>query len=339
MLALAARIESRPAFILAASALAIDGVLLFLIGGVRRWAVLTYPAITSIVTASYVVLLSVGKGDPAMAYVLGLNAVLQALVLWPIGEVCRRSRGEWTKRYAPPLFHSAVALTFLAVVPAYASPVTMVLVAVSFLLAIKGLPSAGWIYPAAAAIGLALYVPWLSHLSRPGLLAACVAGAYVLWAAGEVLRRHGEGLCELLGLKPLDYGAPPFNLAAGLVRDGLPAQVRSRAGAGRDVTAHAWVPLVLAPLSLGLLRAYPRREVVHVCLLLMAWGTISVIAPSLMALGFMALALLVVSAGFQAIEPAIRANERAIGRLTGMVPRRSPRPFGPGRRASGSWAG
>ena len=140
-----------------------------------------------------------------MAYVLGLNAVLQALVLWPIGEVCRRSRGEWTRRYAAPLFHSAVALTFLAVVPAYASPVTMVLVAVSFLLAIKGLPSAGWIYPAAAAIGLAFYLPWLSHLPRPGLLAACVAGAYVLWASGEVLRRHGEGLCDLLGLKPLDY--------------------------------------------------------------------------------------------------------------------------------------
>ena len=92
MLALAARVESRSAFVLAASALAIDAVVILLIGGVRRWAVLTYPAITSIVTASYVVLLSVGKGDPAMAYVLGLNAVLQALVLWPIGEVCRRSR-------------------------------------------------------------------------------------------------------------------------------------------------------------------------------------------------------------------------------------------------------
>ena len=183
VLALAARSQSRPAFILAASALAIDGVLLFLIGGVRRWAVLTYPAITSIVTASYVVLLSVGKGDPAMAYVLGLNAVLQALVLWPIGEVCRRSRGEWTKRYAPPLFHSAVALTFLAVVPAYASPVTMVLVAVSFLLAIKGLPSAGWIYPAAAAIR-----------TRP--LRAVALAPVAPWAAGGV---RGGGVRALGG--------------------------------------------------------------------------------------------------------------------------------------------
>ena len=126
-----------------------------------------------------------------------------------------------------------MALTFLAVVPAYASPVTMVLVAVSFLLAIKGLPSAGWIYPAAAAIGLALYMPWLSHLPRPGLLAACVAGAYVLWAAGEVLRRHGEGLCDLLGLKPLDYGAPPFNLAAGLGAAAFLLKFDRVPGAGR----------------------------------------------------------------------------------------------------------
>ena len=49
-------------------------------------------------------------------------------------------------------------------------------------------------------------------------------------------------------------------------------------------------------------------------------ASISVIAPSLMALGFLALALLVVSAGFQAIEPAIRANEGAVGRLAGTDP-------------------
>ena len=69
-----------------------------------------------------------------MAYVLGLNAVIQGLLLWGLGDLCRRSENAWTRSYAPPLFHSALVLTVLAIPLAYRSPVTMVLVAISFLL-------------------------------------------------------------------------------------------------------------------------------------------------------------------------------------------------------------
>ena len=52
-----------------------------------------YPAVASFTAATYVVLLSVGRQDPTMAYVLGLNAVVQGLVVWVLGDVCRRQLG------------------------------------------------------------------------------------------------------------------------------------------------------------------------------------------------------------------------------------------------------
>lgn len=315
VLAPASRIASRSAFVPAASALAVDAAVILLVGALRRWTVLTYPAVAAVVAASYVVLLSVGEPDPANAYVLGLNAVSQALLLWPIGELCRRARGAWVRTCATPLFRSAVVLTCLAIVPAHASPVTMTLVAVSFLLAIKGLPSTGWIYPAAAAVGLAVGELWLFHLSRPGLLAASVAGAYLLWAIGTALRLRGHVLRTRLGLEDLDYGSPCFNLAVALGMTAFALKFDRLPERGLDLSAHPWVPLALAPLALGLLRAYPRGVAVHVCLMLLSWGIISLIAPSLAVPGFVALALLVASFGFQAMRPVIRSNGEMIDRL------------------------
>ena len=45
-----------------------------------RTAELTYAAVFHFVTATYVVLFSVGNNDPWMAYVLGLAAVIEAIV-------------------------------------------------------------------------------------------------------------------------------------------------------------------------------------------------------------------------------------------------------------------
>ena len=50
-----------------------------------------------------------------MAYVLGLAAVIEAIVLWGIGFVCQRVRDAWTNDCARPLYHWAVLLTGVAV--------------------------------------------------------------------------------------------------------------------------------------------------------------------------------------------------------------------------------
>ena len=84
-----------------------------LLGADMAQAELTYAAVFHFVTATYLVLFSVGKNDPAMAYVLGLAAVVEAIVLWGIGFVCQRVRDTWTIECARPLFHWAVLLTAL----------------------------------------------------------------------------------------------------------------------------------------------------------------------------------------------------------------------------------
>ena len=84
VLAVLARAMTREAYAISAATLVLDSLVCLLIGRSRRWAPLTYPSVASFVTASYVVLLSTGRNDPAMAYVLGLNAVHSgALALGP----------------------------------------------------------------------------------------------------------------------------------------------------------------------------------------------------------------------------------------------------------------
>ena len=78
-----------------------------------------------------------------------------------------------------------------------------------------------------------------------------------------------------------------------------------------DLTTHAWVPLALSPLALGMVRAYPRREVVHFCIGLLCWGVISLIAPSLFDPSFGALALAALCVGLELIALVIRPGEHS----------------------------
>ena len=78
-----------------------------------------------------------------------------------------------------------------------------------------------------------------------------------------------------------------------------------------DLTTHAWVPLALSPLALGMVRAYPRREVVHLSVGLLCWGVVSLIAPSLFDPSFGALALAALCVGLELIALVIRPGEHS----------------------------
>ena len=158
-MAVNARLMGREAFALGAGALVLDSVLGLLIANSRRWPGLIYVSVACFASASYMVLLSSEHPDPRMGYVLGLNAVIQGLVIWVLGDVCRRLQNPWPRACALPLFHSALVLTVVAIPPGLRSPVTMGLVAVSFLLTVKSLPGAGWIYASLAAVGCRSITP------------------------------------------------------------------------------------------------------------------------------------------------------------------------------------
>ena len=312
VLAVNARLMAREAFALSTLALVLDSLVCLLIATTRRWPELIYATVASFVAASYMILLSWEHPDPKMAYVLGLNAVIEGLVVWVLGDICRRLKNPWPQACALPLFHSALILTTLAIPPAYQSPVTMSLVAVSFLLTVKSLPDAAWIYPALAAVGAAMYFPWLAHLTRVDQIVACLVFAYVSWTLGLLVRRGKATLTGLFGLEQLDYEFPMFNVAGILGLAALLCKFDGQFEYAAQWTAQCWVPLSIAPLSFGMIRAYPRREFVHVSLLFLVWGTVSLVAPSLHDVHFLILGLVVCSLGLQVLDLCIRPAESTL---------------------------
>src|SRR5262249_9415016 len=148
----------------------------------RSWrrAELTYAAVLHLVVATYIVLFNIGHNDPSMAYVFGLSAVVEGIVLWAVGFACRRWGDAPARSWAQPLFHCTVGLTALGITLADRSSVTLVLAAVAFLLTVKSLEHAGWLYAAVAALALGVYFRWLSALAPIELVAFATCAAFVL---------------------------------------------------------------------------------------------------------------------------------------------------------------
>ena len=100
VMAVNARVMAREAFEMGAPALVLDALVCLLIATSRRWSWLIYATVGCFVTAGYMILLSSEKPDPKMAYVLGLYAVIQGLVVWVSGDVCRRIKSPWPQACA-----------------------------------------------------------------------------------------------------------------------------------------------------------------------------------------------------------------------------------------------
>ena len=186
-------VVSRRSYPLSVAALGLNAATLVLLAGNLRRARLTYRGLFSVVLAVYVLVLSIGRADPAMQYVLGLVAVLLALVFSTIGFVVRATATDDNGQeglFAGPLFTSALTLTVLAIVPAYESPWTMLLAGLSFLVMVKGIPSRGWIYPAVASAACAVYFGALKNAPADRLVTAGMVGAYQLWLLGLFVTRE-----------------------------------------------------------------------------------------------------------------------------------------------------
>ena len=105
VMAVNARVMSREAFELSASALVLDALVYLLIAISRHWSWLIYATVACFVAAGYMILLSAEKPDPNKAYVLGLYAVIQGLVVWVCGDICRRpARIPGPRRVRGPFF-------------------------------------------------------------------------------------------------------------------------------------------------------------------------------------------------------------------------------------------
>ncbi len=251
--------SARDAYPLCTVALAANTVVTMLLAYTWRRAELTYAAVFHFVAATYLILFSVGQNDPRMAFVLGLVAVIEAIVFWTIGFLCSRTRNVWMKACASPLDHWAIVLTGVAVLLSDRSPLVLALVAISFLLMVKSRPRVEWLYGTVLALGAACYFAWLSSLSRVGLIESVTTAAFVLWALGILLQRFKSPICNGLSLPPLDYEFPLFHssIVAALIAVFLRVDLSFEVGT--SWAALSWFPPCLAVLALLMLRAYPQR--------------------------------------------------------------------------------
>jgi hypothetical protein len=156
-LAVGSRLMSRDAYRLGVLALAMNAAVTLLLSATWRRFELVYAAIVHVVVATYIVLFSVGDNDPRMAYVLGLAAVVEAIAFWWIGFACERGRAARLLPHAGPLFHATVALATLGVLLSDRSPAVLMLASLAFLLTVKSLPMAQWLYPAVGCLAAACY--------------------------------------------------------------------------------------------------------------------------------------------------------------------------------------
>ncbi|MDR3637438.1 MAG: tetratricopeptide repeat protein [Isosphaeraceae bacterium] len=279
-LALGARGLSRAAFPVASAGLLVNVfvcVWLAILGRVSAW---TFAAAVSFVTATYISLLSVGRPDPKLVYVLGLAAVVQAIGFWSIGWACRRRLSAvWARVFVSPLLDVALALTLLAIPPAYNSPVAMVLVAVAFLLSAKSFPHADWLYTVLGALGCAIYFGWMRGLGSSQQIMVVVGAAYAVWCLGVLLRRYRSQVYALLGASaelgefPCFHAAVALGFLAGALR--VPLSMTRGSAWGEQAS----LAFALGLLCLLMLAAYPCRAWVHGSIGLCTVGLAMLAAP------------------------------------------------------------
>ena len=300
---------------LGVAALGCSALVSVLLSRTWRKAELIYAAVFHLVAATYIVLFSAFENDLSMAYVLGLAAVIEALLLWTLGILCQRAGDPWTASCSRPLCHWAVFMTGLAVLLAYHSSLTFALVAVSCLLAVKGLPRAEWLYGTAAALVAAGYERWLWHWRQVDLIACALFVAFGFWGLGVLVQRYKPVICRRVRVPDLSYEFPLFHSSIAVGFLAILLRVNLTAGRLAGWSAHAWLPLGLAVLCLFMVKAYPRREWLHASLAFLTWSVVTSIAPWLsfsctwtLAGALMALFLLVLERVIRPIEPALCAR-------------------------------
>jgi hypothetical protein len=261
-----------------ALALVINTLALVLMTTTHRWPSLTYQAVGSVVLAVYVVVFSLGSGSPDTAHVPGLVAAILALVTSAVGFAVRAyasrgNRSHWEVQYGTPLFRWALVMTVVAVATSYWSPVSMGLVAISFVVMVKSLPGRGWLYPAVAASACALYCAWLKELPQPRLVTAAIVGAYQLWLIGLGLRRYEPRLKSWLKLPNTGYDQPLYNSAilAAIIAVGI--RINLGLLTEEDWFEAAGLALNLSGFCLLMIKAYPSKGWVHASVLLLTVST------------------------------------------------------------------
>ena len=224
------------------------------------------------VGASDLLVLSQGRADPDSLWVLGLVAAAEGVTCWALGRGLRRWAGGVGSPLVRPLDGWAAALTLASLPLGERSAAVLLVAAASFLLLVESTPRLIWIYAALGALAAAACRAGLSGLPRGWPAFASVAGAYGCLALAEAARRSGPRARARLGLADLAYHLPPFHAALVLGAVAAAVRVAEVAGGSSTWSDRSWLPWLLAPLALGMLRFDPRRPWADLAVGLTAFG-------------------------------------------------------------------
>jgi tetratricopeptide (TPR) repeat protein len=318
--ALAARAEALAAFPLAVSALLLNALLLLLLTTQWRRAALTYGSIAALVLANYLTLISVGPRDPEMVWILGLAAVVQAILLWAGGMFCRGiwGRARVEEIYARPLFIASLLLTLLAVPLAYDKPVAMLLVGLSFVLMVKSLESEYWLYFSVSALSVSAYFAFLDGRPQWVLVWGAVVGAYIVWAFGVSLQAARPALCRRLYLNEREYETPLFHAAALFAVLAAALRVDMTLRLGSSWAVQPALPAALGLLSLLMLKVDASRAWVHLAAGLFTVSIAALADRWIEARELWLLVAILVAGAWLALRAALERVERPLCRWAGV---------------------
>ena len=147
-------------------------------------------------------------------------------------------------------------------------------------------PASGWLYLTLFAVGSAIYRGFLTGISREGLVAFVVIGAYGCWGLAVVLQRYRSMLGERFRMPGLEFDGPPVrtSFALGVLAVAMRSvAVFERPEAWADLP---WLPWTLAGLCLLMLRFDPRRAWVHAAVGLTGLGFAEALSPAIQVRGW-----------------------------------------------------
>ena len=264
----------------ATAALLVNAVSLIGLTWFRGRAAFCYRALFSFTLAVYVVIFSVGKSDPNSFYILGLVGVLIALLFSTAGFVASWKRdASWVQLIAKPLFNSALVLTVGATFPAFRAPWTNALIALSFLLFVKAIPSRYWLYPAIAFLANGIYWGVVVDFSETRYVIAAMVAAYQLWLLGLLVRRLEPSLRRWLSLSDGKHDEPIFNAAIAFAVLAAAIRVNETFNGAMKWTDSAGLALNLAVFCLFVVKAYPSSGWLHGAVVLASLSVVMVAAP------------------------------------------------------------
>jgi tetratricopeptide (TPR) repeat protein len=262
--------------------------LLLLVATLVAWAALerdpwrTGGAIVAFVVAAYLTLFELGRGRAGHVSALGVLASLLAVLSWGIDRAVRgRLREPWHPVFARPLLAATLILATLALPPDWGAPGPLLLAALPFLLVVKSLPAAEWLYAVLAIVAASATFAIVRGPGFDALIPAAVVGAFACWALGLLVRRAKPAACDRLGLPALGYEFPPFHMAAALGLAAMALRADAVLRLGQAWSGSAWLPLALAALSLLMLVPHPHRGWVDGFVALASFGVLCPCAGAL----------------------------------------------------------